>query len=330
MRIPIVLNYARRLHQKYDLSLPVNLDDLAKEYASLTYTDIPMDIDGVSADLKVAGKRPHIFVNNGMPAKRQRFTLAHEIGHVIIPWHTGTIFDVTAINESDNNIEYWEIEKEANAFATELLIPSSWVEELVQQNSFDAADLHRQIVKTADVSDIAACLRLIQFLPKGYVFVALDQGNYVQYSARSEGTIASNLSQHELFDIDKHYAYCENRSFVETFSGVYYWFKLPTDMKLPINDGNCDWRTILRSIFEDLGLDKPLEQKKTQQLNGVLGFANSLAKRSCPPSKESLFSACIQRLEGKPHLEVLTHHPEFSKFLSAKINDLIEKGSQQS
>ncbi|MEZ8274056.1 ImmA/IrrE family metallo-endopeptidase [Vibrio splendidus] len=327
MRISIVQNYAKRLHQKYDLSLPVNLDDLAKEYAALTYTDIPMNIDGVSAYLKVAGKRPQIFVNNDMPAKRQRFTLAHEIGHVVIPWHTGTIFDVTVINESDNNIEYWEIEKEANAFATELLMPSSWVEELVQQNSFDAAELHRQIVKTADVSDIAACLRLIQFLPKGYIFINLDQGNYVQYSARSEGTIASNLSKGELFDIDKHYAYCENSSFVETFSGVYYWFKLPTDMKLPTNDGNCDWRTILRSIFQDLSLDKPLEQRKTQQLNGVLGFANSLAKRSCPPSKERLFSACVQRLEGKSDLELLTNHPEFSKFLSAKINDLIERNS---
>lgn len=328
MRIQIVKNYAKRLHQKYDLSLPVNLNDLAKKYASLTYTDIPMDIDGVAADLKVTGRRPHIFVNNVMPAKRQRFTLAHEIGHVVIPWHTGTIFDVTAINESDNNIEYWEIEKEANAFATELLMPSFWVEELVKQNSLDVANLHREIVKTADVSDIAACLRLIQFLPKGYVFVALDQGNYVQYSGRSEGTIASNLSRHELFDIDKHYTYCENRSFVETFSGVFYWFKLPTDMKLPINDGNCDWRTILRAIFQDLNLDKPIEQRKTQQLNGVLGFANSLAKRSCPPSKESLFSTCIQRLEGNPHLEVVINHPKFSKFLSAKINDLIEKNTQ--
>lgn len=326
MRISIVQNYAKRLHAKYNLSMPVDLDELAKKYATLKYTQIPMDIDGVCADLKVSGKRPRIFVNIDMPKKRQRFTLAHEIGHVVIPWHTGTIFDLTTITESDSTIEYWEMEQEANAFATELLMPTGWIESLIKKNDSDISNLHKEIVKLADVSDIAACLRLIQFLPKGHVFVAADHGGYVQYSGRSKGTIASALPRGEVLDIANHYTYCVKRSFVETMSGVYYWFELPTDIELPNTDRNCDWRTILQSIFSDLGLEKEAQIKMTQQLNGVLGFANSIVKRGTP-SRESLYSACIQRLEIKRHLDPLTHHSEFPQFLSAKINDLIEKSS---
>lgn len=326
MRISIVENYAKRLHTKYSLSMPVNLDDLAKEYAILKYTQIPLEIDGVCADLKVSGKRPRIFVNIDKPKKRQRFTLAHEIGHVVIPWHTGTIFDLTTITKSDSTIDYWEMEQEANAFATELLMPTGWVESLIEQDKANISNLHKEIVKTADVSDIAACLRLIQFLPKGYVFVVVDCGDNVQYSGRSKGTIASALSRGEVLDIANHYTYCVKRSFIETFSGACYWFELPTDIELPNTDGNCDWRTILQSIFSDLGLEEAAERKMTQQLNGVLGFANSIVKHGTF-SKESLYSACIQRLETHRHLDPITHHQEFPTFLSAKINDLIEKSS---
>ncbi|HHQ4514072.1 ImmA/IrrE family metallo-endopeptidase [Aeromonas veronii] len=326
MRISIVQNYAKRLHVKYKLSLPVDLDRLAKKYATLTYTSIPFRIDGVSADLKVTGKRPRIFVNADMPKKRQRFTLAHEIGHVVIPWHTGTIFDSTMISESACTIDYWVMEQEANAFATELLMPTDWINGLVEENEDTISSLHRKIVKTADVSYIAACLRLIQFLPNGYVFVAVDHSGKVQYSGKSKGTIASPLSRGEILDLDNHYTYSVSKSFFETKSSIYYWFQLPTDMELPNADGSCDWQTVLKSILHDLEFDSSVKTKMTQQLNGVLGFANSLVKRN-DLSKEGLYSACIQRLEGKHSLAPLTHHPDFPKFLSAKINDLIEKNS---
>lgn len=324
MRISIVQNYAKRLHVKYKLSLPVDLDRLAKKYATLTYTSIPFRIDGVSADLKVTGKRPRIFVNADMPKKRQRFTLAHEIGHVVIPWHTGTIFDFTMISESACTIDYWVMEQEANAFATELLMPTDWINGLVEENEDTISSLHRKIVKTADVSYIAACLRLIQFLPNGYVFVAVDHSDQVQYSGKSKGTIASPLSRGDILDLDNHYTYSVSKSFFETKSNIYYWFQLPTDMELPNADGSCDWQTVLKSILNDLEFENSVKTKMTQQLNGVLGFANSLVKRN-DLSKEGLYSACIQRLEGKHSLTPLTHHPDFPKFLSAKINDLIEK-----
>lgn len=61
-------------------------------------------IDGVT--MKVRDLPPCIFLNSNVPADRMRFSLAHELGHVIM-----------------HRIPTGEIEDEANAFAGELLVP---------------------------------------------------------------------------------------------------------------------------------------------------------------------------------------------------------------
>lgn len=326
MRTSIVKNYAKRLHEKYDLTLPVNLDDLASRYAILKYTPIPMDIDGVCADLKVRGKKTRIYVNSEKPPKRQRFTLAHEIGHVIIPWHTGTVFDLTVLNESDCSVKYWEMEQEANSFATELLMPSNWVKQQINTNLENISKLHEIIVNGADVSNIAACLRLTQFLPPGYIFIAVDQDNHVQYSGKSGDTIASIPSRGTRFDFKNQYTYSIKKYVIKTSSTVYFWLHLPVEIGLPHPHDCCDWRTRLQEIFNCLNLESTKQKKMTHQLNGVLGFANSVVKGG-DITKEKLYGACIQRLEQKTDLAILYQHANFPDFLVAKINDLVAKDS---
>lgn len=63
-----------------------------------------IDIDGLT--LRPAGMRPVIFLNKDRPADRMRFSLAHEFGHVVL-----------------HPFPYEEMEKEANEFAAELLMP---------------------------------------------------------------------------------------------------------------------------------------------------------------------------------------------------------------
>ncbi len=65
-------------------------------------------VDGVS--LKIPGLPPCIFLNKDRPADRQRFSLAHELGHLVMHRQaSGTMED------------------EANAFASELLMPAESV-----------------------------------------------------------------------------------------------------------------------------------------------------------------------------------------------------------
>lgn len=66
------------------------------------------DIDGVT--LRPPGMRPIVLLNQNRPADRKRFSLAHEYGHVVL-----------------HPFPYDAMEKEANEFAAELLMPRAGV-----------------------------------------------------------------------------------------------------------------------------------------------------------------------------------------------------------
>src|SRR5437868_2317727 len=65
---------------------PVPVDRIAKELAHYIVDDIPEDISGVLVPLEPepGGKPWAILVNKAHHKNRQRFTLAHEIGHILM------------------------------------------------------------------------------------------------------------------------------------------------------------------------------------------------------------------------------------------------------
>lgn len=68
-----------------------------------------MEDTGLSGlSYKVAGLPPLIFINKNQPVDRYRFTLAHELGHLVM-----------------HRAPTPTMEDEANAFAAELLMPAS-------------------------------------------------------------------------------------------------------------------------------------------------------------------------------------------------------------
>jgi Zn-dependent peptidase ImmA (M78 family) len=322
LRKETVVNYAKRMHEKYSLDIPVDVIGLAEKYGDLKFVDIPFEIDGVAANLKKAGIRPTILVNKNRPKTRQRFTIAHEIGHVIIPWHMGTIFDITNGANSDGTIDYWEMEAEANAFATELLMPTAWIEDLIKKTS-NPAKLNERIAKKAEVSPIAATLRLRSILSPGYIFIVYGGDGVVSYSGRSDGTYASPPQRGEGESAIDRYEYAEE--IYEFYSGRdrYLWLKLPSEVELhSVSQG--DWREILEEIVSEVSGGEEQKIKYKQKLNGVLGYANGVIRRG-NYNEKSLCSICIQRLAGNEQLEPITSHPKFKEFLSSKVRDLIEK-----
>ena len=65
--------------------------------------------------------RPYIFVSSQSKLERQRFTAAHELGHILLG-HVGEWITADGIHIKGNRNR--DIEWEANAFAAELLMPS--------------------------------------------------------------------------------------------------------------------------------------------------------------------------------------------------------------
>ena len=76
------------------------------------------------AYLKCENGRSYIVLKESLSDNRKKFTIAHELGHFYLPWHSDLMFGCD-ISEMDFRNDYVPREKEANLFAAELLMPES-------------------------------------------------------------------------------------------------------------------------------------------------------------------------------------------------------------
>ena len=112
------------------------------------------------------GSRVVIGVNNGTSRRRQRFTIAHEIGHLQL--HSGNLIVDSSIRvnyrDDVSSMATDEEEMQANKFAAALLMPKAWVQEAVVRLSASATtreDLISRLAREFDVSTEAMGYRLI-------------------------------------------------------------------------------------------------------------------------------------------------------------------------
>ena len=75
------------------------------------------------AYLKCENGETYIVLKKSLSDNRKKFTIAHELGHFNIPWHSELMFGCD-ISEMDFKKDYGPREQEANFFAAELLMPT--------------------------------------------------------------------------------------------------------------------------------------------------------------------------------------------------------------
>lgn len=123
---------------------PVPIERVARGLdAQLRFS--PLD-DGLSGMVYVKASRPIIGINALHHPNRQRFTLAHEIGHLVLhraaitkQIHVDTGFPMLMRNAvSASGVD--EMEIEANSFAAELLMPEEFLVRSLQGQTFDIDD----------------------------------------------------------------------------------------------------------------------------------------------------------------------------------------------
>ncbi len=107
---------ARRLIEKYKVMCPIDLYNLASKIGAEIYetNKLPDTILGSARKSNISIWI--ITVNTNQILERCRFTIAHEIGHIILNHHPAKYHLLI------NNNQYKE--RQANIFATELLMPS--------------------------------------------------------------------------------------------------------------------------------------------------------------------------------------------------------------
>ena len=152
------------LQEHWDGTLPVPVDQIAKKRGvKIRYEAFEGDLSG--ALYRVDAGTTVLAVNSWHADVRQRFTIAHEVGHLEL--HSDALFiDGFLARDGDSSMAIKSEEVEANAFAAELLMPRYAV--LAELNAaVDAGNsptLKRvalQLAHTFDVSEQAMQFRLV-------------------------------------------------------------------------------------------------------------------------------------------------------------------------
>ncbi len=124
----------------------------------LEVVQYPVEDDGVEGQFRpITGSRGAIFVNSHCSRLRQRFTVAHEIGHALLhPLNVVVDDDLT----KRSNLR---VERQADRFAGALLVDPTAAGSIVARCSGDLDTAIAEIVAEFDVSVPTAAISLNQF-----------------------------------------------------------------------------------------------------------------------------------------------------------------------
>lgn len=152
----------------------VDIRKIAAGFAHIVERDLPEDVSGMLVPLETPtqNKAWVIVVNASNPEVRKRFTIAHELGHVVMHRftkpHADNRFGVRFRDRrSSEGTDFEEVE--ANQFAAELLMPEAVVLEKVRRRGIDLdygmdqAEAQEQLKPVAEelgVSQQALSIRL--------------------------------------------------------------------------------------------------------------------------------------------------------------------------
>jgi hypothetical protein len=140
--------------ERYTQDAPVRVEAIARDLGISVMVDV---LEPEIAGKIVYGGSPpayFIFINARDPHRRQRFTLAHELGHYIL--HRDLIGD-GLIDDAMYRSKLGDFfEREANRWAADTLMPAALVRGLYRGGMKALADLSN----TLDVSEAAVRIRL--------------------------------------------------------------------------------------------------------------------------------------------------------------------------
>src|SRR5256714_5134516 len=132
---------ARQLLERFGEHPPIDIEAIVKAHGiAIRRQELE---DSVSGMLVIKDSHTTIGLNENHHPNRQRFTLAHELGHFLLHRSVSNIFiDASTIlfrdGTSSDGSKTQEID--ANAFAAELLMPEKQVREAINSQPLDAFD----------------------------------------------------------------------------------------------------------------------------------------------------------------------------------------------
>ncbi|MCP4122531.1 MAG: ImmA/IrrE family metallo-endopeptidase [Bacteroidetes bacterium] len=125
--------------------------------------------------------------NNGDYSKRQRFTIAHELGHFLIPSHVPSRDESFLCSRADmlrqpkkDQDKQAKMEVEANRFASLILMPPPMLREILNGKPYPNLKTIVEIHNHFDVSKEAAARAYAEYNPETVAVVVVHNGKYLR------------------------------------------------------------------------------------------------------------------------------------------------------
>lgn len=156
----------KQMLSRYKSTFPVQVGKLAEELGLtvVSTTDLP---HGMSGSISKEGDRYVVYVNAAQPLRRQRFTIAHEIGHylkhksyldqtdeILNPAKKAILNHKDGAAAEMNDLEERRREYAADKFAGDLLMPEATFKDV-----WAKAQCLKDVADFFGVSDMAANVR---------------------------------------------------------------------------------------------------------------------------------------------------------------------------
>lgn len=175
--------------QKPDMPIPIPIEELviandirkverlagAPEFVGMLATD----------ETKNMGQ---IWIGGSMRATRQRFTIAHEFGHFLLPHHKDMKYECTSNDLSQNETGATpeaEREWEANRFAAELMLPKQQFVKRLGKVAAPCLSHIQRLAKDFDMSIEATARRYLNLSGFSCCLIFSKNGVITKYPAKS-------------------------------------------------------------------------------------------------------------------------------------------------
>lgn len=175
---------AKEVINDFNLQYPLNIYNFCKNLNIKIYReDIDMDGCLLCHNGKVA------IIVNKRNSSREKFSIAHELGHFFIPHHNELMFNCYDVGNS-SVITKLENEKEADLFASELLMPEHMISRYSDEISFN------QIKYVADIFEtslLSTAIRLIKLTDENVILACLSNNKVKWHIWSDSGFMQLNL-----------------------------------------------------------------------------------------------------------------------------------------